>query len=201
MFRVHIVDWANRNKYKSYLEKYFRLRHRIYVAERGWDEISRPIDMEIDAFDTRDAIYLLGIDLNSEVVGGSRLVPSTKPHLLADVYPVLARGNPPKGEHVYEWTRFFVAPSLRTSGSRSRAAGIVLCALLEACLRLNIRQLSVVCEAFWPQRFKALGWNVVELGEILQQADGPIVGLLIDITPTALESTRDAYQIEESVVW
>lgn len=200
MFRIHIVDWSARDIYKHHLERYFRIRHEIYVEGRGWKAVARPIDMEIDAFDTEDAIYLLGIDAQSNVVGGSRLVPSLKPHLLADVFPILARGTPPQAEDTFEWTRFFVAPSLRTSGQSSQAVGIVLCGLLESCLKLRIRKLSVVCEAFWPERLRTLGWEIAVLGDVLDHPDGEIIGLLIDITPHALLCTRSAYQIERSVL-
>ncbi len=201
MFRIHIVDWSARAAYKDYLDKYFRIRHEIYVEGRGWKAIARPIGMEIDAFDTEDAIYLLGIDAQSNIVGGSRLVPTPKPHLLADVFPMLAPGGIPRGGDIFEWTRFFVAPQLQDAGKPSHAAGIVLCGLLETCLKLRISKLSVVCEAFWPERLLALDWKIAVLGDVLDHFDGPIVGLLIEVTPQALASTRRAYRIEQSVLW
>jgi acyl-homoserine lactone synthase len=72
--------------------------------------------------------------------------------------------------------------------------------LLEAARDLSIRQISVVCESFWPKRLRALGWSIVELGDILQHEDGDIVALLIDVTEEAIESTRRAYGIKEPVL-
>jgi acyl-homoserine lactone synthase len=200
MFRIHIVDWAVRDRYRDHLERYFRIRHDIYVEKRGWKAIARPIAMEIDAFDTKSAIYLLGIDAQSNIVGGSRLVPTVRPHLLADVFPVLAPGGAPRAADIFEWTRFFVVPELTEKGRPSKAAGVVLCGLLEACLFLRISKVSVVCEAFWPERLRALGWGITVLGDVLDHPDGDIIGLLIDVTHDALASTRKIYEIDGPVL-
>jgi acyl-homoserine lactone synthase len=195
MLRFHIVTWSNREAYQALLEQYFRLRHDIYVTERKWRQIERPVPLEIDAFDTQHAIYLLGIDDNGAIGGGCRLVPTTCPHLLSDIFPMLAASNPPRAEDIYEWSRFFVSPDLRKIGEPSPAAGMVLCGLLEACLALGISQISVVCEAFWPKRLEQLGWSIERLGKTLGQPDGDILALLIQVNFEALDKTRAAYDL------
>ena len=200
MFKLHIVDWSNRHAYQDQLEHYFRVRHEIYIGGRKWQQIERPIPMEIDAFDTRDAIYLLGINGDGTIAGGSRLVPTLRPHLLSEVFPMLARGEPPRGADIYEWTRFFIAPPLRRSGKSSWAAGIVLCGLLEACLRLGISKISVVCEAFWPERLEQLGWSVTRMGQVLNHPDGKILALLIQVDEETLGSTRASYCLGDASV-
>lgn len=197
MFKIHIVNWSNRKAYERPLERHFRLRHQIYVGERNWRQVERPIPLEIDAFDNEDAIYLLGIDDKGNVCGGSRLVPTLKPHLLADVFPMLADGGIPRGPDIFEWTRIFVAPSLRKPGEPSRAAGIVLCGLLEASLVLGVRQISVVCETFWPERLERLGWRVTRLGPTVDHPDGAILALLIEVTEAALVSSRASYGLDD----
>ncbi len=201
MFKIHIVDWSNRRTYQDHLERYFRVRHEIYVNGRKWQQIDRPVPLEIDAFDTRDAIYLLGIDESGNIAGGSRLVPTLRPHLLSEVFPVLAGGDPPRSADIYEWTRFFVSPSLRRKGGSSQAAGIVLCGLLEACLRLGIGKLSVVCEDFWPARLEQIGWSITRLGPVIDHPDGRILALLIQIDSKTLQSTRVAYGLDAAAVF
>src|SRR3546814_6597211 len=73
MFHIHIVDRSNRGAYRDQLEQHFRLRHEIYVAERGWLDLERSVGREMDAFDNEDAVYLLGILPGRGVVAGSRL--------------------------------------------------------------------------------------------------------------------------------
>ena len=200
MVRIHVVTWANRKQYRVLLERYFRIRYDIYVKRRQWRSVARPINIEMDAFDTEHAIYLMALDSAGKIVGGSRLVPTLQPHLLGDVFPQLAVAGPPRASDIYEWTRFFIDPALRSRGSPSPVAGVVLCGLLEVALKLGIRQISVVCESFWPKRLRALGWSIAELGDIMQHEDGDIIALLIDVTPDAIGSTRRAYRIDRPVV-
>ena len=200
MVRIQVVTWANRKQYRIVLERYFRIRYDIYVKRRQWRAVARPINIEMDAFDTEHAIYLMAMDSLGKIVGGSRLVPTLQPHLLSDVFPRLAPDGPPRAADIFEWTRFFISPALRSHGRSSPVAGVVLCGVLEAAQKFGIRQIGVVCESFWPKRLRALGWTIAELGDVLQHEDGDIVALLIDVTPEAIESTRLAYGLQESVL-
>ena len=200
MVRIHVVTWANRKQYRLVLERYFRIRYDIYVKRRGWRAVARPISIEMDAFDTEHTIYLIALDAVGKIVGGSRLVPTLQPHLLDTVFPELAPNGPPRGADIFEWTRFFISPALRSSGRSSPMAGLVLSGVLEVAQTLGVRQISVVCESFWPKRLRALGWSIAELGNILPHEDGDIVALLIDVTPEAIASTRRAYGIREPIL-
>jgi acyl-homoserine lactone synthase len=200
MGRIIIVDWSNRTLYRRQLEQHFRMRHEIYVVERKWNAIARPIAIEMDAFDTQEAIYVLGVDSSGDVTGGSRLVPTLHPHLLGDVFPQLANGAAPRASDIYEWTRFFIASSHRVTGQPAPLAGEILCGLLETSLKLGIRKISVVCEAFWPARLRALGWTIEILGEGMRLDGCDIVGALIDVSQVALESTRRFYGVTETVL-
>lgn len=200
MFRIQVVTWANRKQYRRVLERYFRIRYDIYVKRRQWRAVARPINIEMDAYDTEHSIYVMALSAAGKIVGGSRFVPTLQPHLLADVFPNLAPGGPPRATDIFEWTRFFISPELRSRGGSSPVAGVVLCAVLEVARALEIRQISVVCESFWPTRLRALGWSVAELGAVQQHEDGDIIALLIDVTPQAIERTRKAYGINASVL-
>lgn len=201
MVRIHIIDWSTRKRYRKQLERYFRIRHDIYVEHRKWRSVARPIGIEMDAFDNEHAIYLVAIDDNTDkIVGGSRLVPTLQPHLMSEVFPMLASDGPPRAEDVFEWTRFFIVRTLQTRGKSSPFAGVMLAGIQEAALHLGIRQISVVCEAFWPRRIEALGWKARRLGDVLAHPDGDIVALLIDVSREALDATRRSYGIEGSLL-
>lgn len=195
--RIRVVTWANRRKYRRELERYFRLRYDIYVKRRQWYALARPINIEMDAFDTEHAIYLLALDSVGKIVGGSRLVPTLQPHLLANVFPGLSQARPPRAPEIVEWTRFFISPAMRNRGRSSPIAGVILCGVLEVARQLGARQISTVCEPYWLERLRGFGWSVTELGDVLKHEDGDMVALLIDVTPEAIESTRRAYGIHE----
>lgn len=201
MFQIHVIDRTNRSAYAAELEQQFRIRHQIYITERGWLDLAREDGREIDAFDDDDTVYLLGLLPGRGVVAGSRLVPTVKPHLMSDVFPQLARNGVPRADSIFEWTRIFVVPALREPGRPCLAAGIVYCGIVEYCLRHGIAKLSLVCETYWIERLRALGWNPQILGEPLEHQGDMIVGLINEMTPAALGKTRSAYGIREPVLF
>jgi acyl-homoserine lactone synthase len=151
---IHVITSANRHLYGPELLAHFRLRHEIYVGERNWKDLARPDGLERDQFDNEDATYILATD-NGQVIGGSRLLPTTRPHLLSEVFPYLAsvRGLP-RATDIYEWTRMFVIKSRRegrTMGGQVR--GMVICGVLEYCLDNNITSLTALIEMFWLPLF------------------------------------------------
>ena len=197
--RIQVVTWADRRKFRLKLERYFRIRYDIYVKRRQWRALARPINIEMDAFDTEHAVYLLALDSLGKIVGGSRLVPTLQPHLLANVFPGLARAGPPRAPDIVEWTRFFISPAMRNRGRSSPIAGVTLCGVLEVARQLGARQISTFCETFWLERLRGFGWSVTELGDVLKHEDGDVIALLIDVMPDAIESTRRAYGIQEPI--
>src|SRR5580765_66682 len=91
------------------MEQIWKFRHEQFVERLGWEDIRRADGREIDEFDTGGAIHLPLID-GDEVVGYTRLLPTTEPHLLSHVYPELMDGREwPRGATIYEWTRCIAA--------------------------------------------------------------------------------------------
>lgn len=184
---VHVIDRDNKHLYGDELEQHYRIRHHIYVGERGWEPLRRPDGREVDQFDTDDAVYLLDLDQGS-VIGGTRLVPTLKPHLMADVFPFLANVEGlQRGADIVEWTRIFVVPERRGPGSRTLHT--VLAGMLEYCLREDFRAITVVMETWWLPRFLELEWEVRPLGLPADINGMNCVGTMIAVTEQAWRST------------
>ena len=97
MTTIHVITMrTNRDSYQDILDEYFRLRHEIFVSERGWRDLHQTDGREIDAYDNDDAIYLLALD-GDRVVGGQRLYPTVLPHMMSEVFGHMAPTRPPKG--------------------------------------------------------------------------------------------------------
>src|SRR4051794_29216224 len=93
---VHIVTSANCHRYQEALEQSYRLRHQLYIQELKWRGLPPRNDgRELDQFDTSEAVHLLYLE-EGTVFGGTRLVPTTEPHLLSEVFARFAaiRGVP-----------------------------------------------------------------------------------------------------------
>lgn len=198
---LHVVTKQNAHLYKDQIEQSFRIRHDIYVGERKWMALERPDRREVDQFDTLSAIYLLSLESDGRVVGGSRLVPSLEPHLLSDVFPALASFRPvPRSARVAEWTRFYVVPARREQHAVSYVAAEIMCGVQEFGMVQGLDQFSIVSETFFFPRFLELGWAPEPLG-LPQQIDGaPVMAYTVKVSEEALARTRALHGIKTSVL-
>lgn len=197
---IYAITAANRHLFARELDDYFRIRHEIFVGDRGWTNLARPDGRERDQFDTDDAIYIVGID-NGRIYGGSRLVPTVRPHLLSEVFPHLAAvRSVPRDSGIYEWTRVFVTKDRREGGNAGRTAGTVICGLLEYCLAEGVHGLSGVIDAWWLPRFHDMGWTVRPLGLPELVGRDWVVAVVMPIDAGTLERTRAFHGIEGPVL-
>lgn len=138
---IHIVTPANEHQYSEEMEQVWRLRHDVFVTEKGWSDLARPDGREIDQFDTPNAVHFLAIE-NGRVIGYSRLLPTTRPHLLSDVMPQLCEGERPCGYDTWEWTRQAVARSHRARGKAVNPVSLALLSgIVEWGMGNGVRQL------------------------------------------------------------
>jgi acyl-homoserine lactone synthase len=161
--QVHVIRRENRALYAGVLDDYFRIRHQIYVVERGWSELDRPDRREIDQFDTDDAVYLLGLQ-GDEIVAGMRMVPTTAPTLLSDLFPQLALAGPVRRADAYELSRIFVVPGKRGEHGGPRAEAVIQAAAMEYGLSIGLSAFTIVLETWWLPRLLDQGWNARPLG-------------------------------------
>jgi acyl-homoserine lactone synthase len=197
---IHVVTAANKHLYQKELHEQFRIRHDVYVGERGWKALARADGLERDQFDNDDAVYVLSIE-GGRVVGGSRLVSTTRPNLLGEVFPHLAAiGGVPCESAIFEWTRIFVIKERREGRNAGRAAGAVMCGILEFSLAEGIEALSAVMETWWLPRFHDMGWTVKPLG-LPELIDGEwTIAAVMPITRRTLETTRAFHNIDAPVL-
>ena len=188
---IDVVTLDNRHLYGDEIEQMWRRRYEIYVRERGWRQLDRPDGREIDQFDTDAADYLLAIEDGQRVVGGSRLVPTTEPTLMSDVFPNLAAvKGVPRSERIFEWTRYFVVPERREPHVISPVASAIMCGIQEYGLSKGAEAVSIVLETYWLPRFLEAGWNPKPLG-LPETIDGePTTAILCDVSEEVLEATR-----------
>lgn len=201
--RVHVVDERNKDLYVEQLDEHHCLRHQIYIGEKKWLGLRSVDGREYDQFDLPDAIYLLALADDGAVAGGTRLLRSTGPTLLSEVFPQLADVRPfERAPDVLEWTRFFVAPRYREEHRLCRAGGLVSSAIIEFCLMAGVRKLNAVGETYWMSRISGLGWRPRPLGLPVEHEGLSICAWTIDPSEAALRSTLRAYDLGKvDLVW
>jgi acyl-homoserine lactone synthase len=198
---IHIVTAENRKLYEKELLEQHRIRYDIYVRENHWKGLRVEDGRESDQFDNDDAVYILAIE-NGHVVGGSRFVPSIKPHLLSDVFPALAdvRGVP-RSPDIFEWTRLFAVAARRDhTAPAGSVTGEILCGGLEFLLGEEATGFTLVTEAWWLARTHSWGWKLSPLG-MPALIDGEwLVASYVPVDTETLQATRRRYGIEASVI-
>jgi acyl-homoserine lactone synthase len=184
MMEVHVIRRENRHLYADILEDYFRLRHQIYVVERKWMELERPDKREIDQFDTDDTVYLLGLD-GRAIVAGMRLVPTTSPTLLSELFPALALNGPVRRRDVYELSRIFVVPNRRGEHAGPRAEAVIQAAAMEFGLSIGLSAFTIVLESWWLPRLLDQGWLARPLGLPIDINSLSTVAVIVDVNDEA----------------
>lgn len=87
------------------LESMYRLRHRVFKERLDW-EVPSHDGMEHDEFDEQRPIYLAYHGDNGEVIGAVRLLPTTGPNMIRDIFPDLAEEPIPTDTRIWEVSRF-----------------------------------------------------------------------------------------------
>lgn len=83
-----------------------RYRHRIFVERLGW-QLRTENGLELDEFDRPDTVYVVARGEDGGIHGCARLLPTTSPYLLGDVFPQLLNGLPlPSSPEIWELSRF-----------------------------------------------------------------------------------------------
>ncbi|MGF3023482.1 acyl-homoserine-lactone synthase [Methylobacterium aquaticum] len=200
MIRLHVVDRASRGAYADALAQQHALRRA--AAEEGGCRALRAIDAAgRDRFDTETTRYLLAIDGDGQVAGGTRLLPAEGPTLLSEVFPHLADIRRfARGPGIWECTRFFASSRFRENRPLSRVAGIVAAGLIEHCLEQDIPHVNLVVETYWIPQMAEIGWRSRPLGLPVAEAGGSLCAVSIAMTEEALEATRAAYGLAVSVL-
>lgn len=182
-----------------WLEQAFRLRHEVFVDERGWEELRRADAREVDQFDEPGAVHHLAMH-RGEVVGYQRFVPTIGPHLLGDVHSHLCARPYQKGPHVWEWTRYCVARRARGNKAAGEPASKLMVAALEWALPLGITEFVLEFDPIWINRFLELGYAVRPLG--LPQIVGgePVVAVQMTATLATLKRVQTSRGITGPVL-
>jgi N-acyl-L-homoserine lactone synthetase len=187
---VNLVTSFNRSKFRAPLEAMHRDRKKIFVDTLKWDVPVVDGQYEIDQFDTDAAIYLVALAPETQRhLGSVRLLPTTGPHLLSEVFPFLCDKGVPIGDDIWEITRLCTAPAkdIEPRLIRRRLAT----AMCEFGLLYGISRYTCVTHVQYLSNLLAVGWECELLGEP-RQVDRDVVGALsISITPATLQLFRE----------
>lgn len=113
-----------------------RYRYEVFVQRLGW-KLRCQDGLEYDQYDREETVYVVALDKRTgEIKGTARLLPTTKPYLLREIFPELLCGLPaPESADTWELSRF-AAVDLKApvSAHRGQFSSGLATALLRATL-------------------------------------------------------------------
>jgi acyl-homoserine lactone synthase len=182
MTSIHIVTDENKAGYEAILDEYFCLRHEIFVGERGWRDLERPDGRDVDAYDNKQATYLIALD-DRRVIGGLRLYPTLLPHMISESFSHLVKGqNVLSGPTILECTRYFIVKERRMGRTDCR----LLAAFQQFCLEEGITEVTAVVEMWWLPRWQQAGFKVRPLGLPTMVEGQPCIVAAIQVSDNSL---------------
>lgn len=187
-----IIDAYNRIAERVALRAMFEARKRVFVDLLKWDVPVLDERFEVDQFDDSHAIYIVLADRQGGHLGSARLLPTTRPCILNDLYPHLCEEDPPAGDRIYEITRFCLSPDMRAA-ERRIVRNQLVSALANFALENGIDTYTGVAEQAWLNQILAFGWDCRLLGPPQVDGHSRIGAIRIDIddaTIAGLESRR-----------
>jgi acyl-homoserine lactone synthase len=161
---LHIVTSQTADLFQEEMNDAFRLRHRVFVEEKGWTDLRRDDGLETDRFDDEHAVHMLYLEAG-RVIGYQRMLPTTRPHLLSEVMPELCDGQRPIGPNIWEWTRYCVEPAHRERGRMlSPVANALLSGIVEWGLESGVDTIVIEMNPLWLLRLVQFHFRVTPLG-------------------------------------
>ena len=138
---MDFISGSSSSLSKSVSDQLAQYRYRVFIEGLGW-ELDTEQGVEADQFDRPDTQYVVARDEKARIIGCARLLPTTEPYLLEQVFPQLLNGmEPPKSEEIWELSRFAAVDlangKLSRSGQFSSVTTLELLAAAADCARRN----------------------------------------------------------------
>jgi acyl homoserine lactone synthase len=172
-----------------------RFRHRVFVEMLGWELQARD-GLELDQFDRADTVYVAARSEHGGVVGIARLLPTTRPYLLRDVFPQLLHGQPlPATPSVWELSRFAAVDfdAARTAPV-AQVSSPVAVGLLRESMRvaagLGADRLITVSPLGVERLLRKAGFRAHRAGPPVIVDGHPVFACWIELAPAAGVSTH-----------
>lgn len=157
-----------KDRYHSLYERMLALRAKIFSGRLNW-HVSVKDGLEIDKFDLLDPLYAVYLSEYDEILGTFRLLPSTGPTMLRDVFPAcLPVGLDVRSPIVWESTRFCVDTELasrRGKNGLSEVTGALLSSLIEIGIFAGLSHIVTVIDVRMERILRRAGCPIERLGD------------------------------------
>ena len=168
---IFAIESVDQDKHPELIDQMFRMRAEVFSGRHGWD-VSVENGREIDRFDKEDPLYLLSLhEQSGQLRGAVRLLSTTGPNMLRDVFSELMPGGAVESPLIWESSRFAVNPRIFEANDRAEANHTVnrttvelLCRMVEAAQQAGIDHIVSVFDARMARIFRSIDCRFEQLG-------------------------------------
>ncbi|WP_084068796.1 acyl-homoserine-lactone synthase [Paraburkholderia heleia] len=159
-------------------------RHKVFVERLHWEipGVRQDATSEWDEFDGANTVHLVALSGGDEVVGCARLMPTTGPYLLRNVFPELAGPGPlPSSRSIWEMSRFAGSglPDRRTGSTSGMSLFPYAMAL---ALSFGATRVIGVVSCSIARLYRRFGLELHDM-DVNASATSGIVACSIDLAP------------------
>lgn len=200
MFKA--ITRENAHLHANTIESMFQLRHDVFIDRLGWD-LNGHEGQERDQFDNTDAVYLVLENDRRQVVASARMLPTTSPNLLGEVFPQLTHPlKPPSSEFIWEVTRVAVdhRKERLSCSNIKNVSGALWCSLAEFGLAMNLSHFVSVSDLRLERILHRVGWTMRRLGDTIEIDGIGVAGEVFKLSHEVLGNLRRKNSINGSVL-
>ena len=177
---IQIIEGNRGTPFDRLIESMFADRKRLFVDLFGWDVPVVAGKLEIDQFDREGTVYLIAASPDGEHEASLRLMPSERPHMLADLFAALCPGGVPVGVATWESTRLCL-PQRHGAARRKELRNALISAMVDFALERGIERITGILPESFRKEVLAMGWLAEALGPSVRMAGGPVGAFAVHV--------------------
>lgn len=201
---IVIVNGSERDQHRILVNEMYKQRARVFKDRLGWDVVVRD-GLEMDEFDEINPLYLISVDdVTGRLRGSLRLLPTTGPNMLRDVFSeLLPDGLVIESATVWEGSRFAMDPDLavpQPGRPISHVTGELLAGIVELGLKVGLTEIASVIDARMVRILRLAGYPAELISPARRIGVCITYAGLSEISEAALASIRKTCGITGSVL-
>ena len=199
---IRLIQGAERHKYPIEIEAMHRLRAAVFHARLAWP-VTVLDGWERDGFDELNPLYVLVTTQEGVVRGSARLLPTTGPNMLADVFPnLLPEGKEVRSPSTWESSRFSVlqGPAEQISHPINPITGELLAGIVEVGIRAGLEFVVTVMDLAVERVLRRAGCPCDRIGSPRRIGKSLTVAGLFEMSDELLSGIRQASGLSDSNV-
>ena len=145
---LKLIEGSYASFFPKEMDAMFRNRAEAFSDRLGW-EVTVKDGYERDRFDDANPLYLVSVDPDTEEYWGSlRLLPTTGPNMLRDVFPQLLDGDTTESATIWECSRICAAAARdqpeRNGGGVNYVLSELILGIGEVAVTAGLTQIAAV---------------------------------------------------------